>query len=389
MRLSSFFNHFFLIGLSFGTALAVRAETPAPTVPASASNLAFVTHKILTGQPVRIGFIGGSITQGSGVKSHGDCYYWLTKLRLTAFAKETNSPVETLLAAVGGTGSDYGVYRIGRQLLDKDIDLLVIEFAVNDGGNPAALDGMEGLVRQTLERNPRTGIVIFDTTSKTMVADSYDQGKVPPSVEAFHRVALHYGLTEINAGPAVQAVLRDGKSRPELFFPDTVHPSKEGHAFYAGFLSDALIAALKAASSAPVTLTPLPPPLGSGRLSRARWQPIIAAEKTGDWTELKPNYYTSVGSWKTSAANSSISFDAAGERIVLLCVTGTRLHVTGPGIDKTITVRARPGGIPTQQLIYDDAKPFSGRLTVTVLADDKGRADAELAGLAVISTSTP
>ncbi|MDR1281239.1 MAG: SGNH/GDSL hydrolase family protein [Opitutaceae bacterium] len=371
---------------------AAAADVIPDAIPAGAGNLAHVAQKIRSGQPVRVGFLGGSITQGAGVRNHADCYYWKTRLRLAAFAKNTGSTLETILAAVGGTNSHYGAYRVGVQLLDKDIDLLVVEFAVNDLGNRSALDGMEGIVQQALARNPRTGIVLFHTTSRAMVENFYDKDELPPSVAAFHRVARHYNLAEVHAGPKVRTLFRDGQSAPESFFPDKTHPSQEGHAFYAKLLSDALLDALVSANKVPPppppppvsTPAPLPAPLGSGQLARARLLPIIPVEKKGEWTETKPGYYTYVGSWKSTTPGASLTFDASGESIALLCVKATRLRVTGPGFEKTISYPGRPGGIPALQTLHAGPAPISGRVTVTLIPDDKGTTEADLAGIGVV-----
>ncbi|MDR1280205.1 MAG: SGNH/GDSL hydrolase family protein, partial [Opitutaceae bacterium] len=230
------------------------------TISSGAHGMAFLAQKIREGQTVRAGFIGGSITQGAGVKKPADSWYAKTRGHLAGFAKTTGAKVETRLAAVGGTGTLYGAIRLGAQLLDKGpLDLLVVEFAVNDFKNPVALDGMEGIVRQALRSNPRMAIVLFYTTNRAMIEECYNKGILPPSVAAFHRVARHYNLAEVHAGPEVRALFRENRITPENFFPDKTHPSAEGHAFYAKHLSDALITALKSADI-PLPPLPLPPP---------------------------------------------------------------------------------------------------------------------------------
>ncbi len=54
-------------------------------------------------------------------------------------------------AAIGGTGSDLGVYRLKQDVLDHKPDLMFVEFAVNDGATePEQIyRSMEGIVRQT------------------------------------------------------------------------------------------------------------------------------------------------------------------------------------------------------------------------------------------------
>jgi len=358
-----------------------------PAAPADLGNLSFVKQKLLAGQPIRVGFLGGSITQGAGTPKHGDCYYWLTRLRLVSYAKEHGSALETALAAVGGTGTEYGVFRVGSQLLDKDIDLLVVEFAVNDLNNPAALDGMEGIVRQALSRNSHLAVVIFDTATLAALQNYYDKGTKPPSVAAFHEIAEHYHLLEIEAGPAVQAAFQAGTYTPETFFSDKVHPTKEGHAFYADFLSAALIQALNAAPATPPATAALPPPLGSGILTGAKLLPITPLTKSDDWAAVPPNYYTYFGSWKTTTPGASLTFTAKGRRILLLCGKVSGLRVSGENLEERVLhAPGRPGGIPTLQLIYDGPQEISIQITVTLEPDPQGSPEAELAGLATVTT---
>lgn len=380
--------------LAFGILVsASRANTTEfipDTIRPDARNLGYVAQKIRDGRTVSIGFLGGSITQGAGAKRHSDSYYWQTKARLAEFAGKSGATVESALAAVGGTGSDYGAHRVGMQLLDKNLDLLVVEFAVNDYQNPNAFDGMEGIVRQALAANPRMGVVLFYTANRRMIEDFYNKGELPPSIVAFHRIARHYNLAEVNAGPKVWQLFASNRSTPELFFPDKTHPSSEGHAFYSDILSGALITALQSAPAPSEQV--LPTPLGSGRFERATLLPISPVAMTGEWVQEKPGYYTYFGLWKASAAGTSMTFEVSGERVVLLCGKLSRLHVTGPGIDKVLRTPGKRNGIPTFQLLFDDAeRPVTGLITLTVEADIKGDAEAEIAGIAVIraSHSTP
>ncbi|RRJ95922.1 SGNH/GDSL hydrolase family protein [Opitutaceae bacterium TAV4] len=377
---------------SVATAPAARRDSAldglvAGIIPAGAGNLAHVAQKIRSGKPVRAGFLGGSITQGVGARNPADSYYWRTRQKLIEFAQKTGSALETIQTAIGGTNSHFGAYRVGVQLLDKDIDLLVVEFAVNDLNTPpsAALDGMEGIVRQALSRNPRMGIVLFYTTNRAMLERFYDKGQPAPSIEAFHRVALHYHLAEVESGPKVQTLFREGTFTPEKIFPDGTHPSPEGHAIYATLLSDALLAALANAETPPSPPPPLPAPLGAGRLARAHLLPLVPAEKTGDWTEIKPAYYTFLGSWKSTTPDASLGFDFNGEHLSLLCLKTTRLRVTGPGFEKTIAHKGNPYGIPSLQTVYSGPAPISGRVTVTALPDDNGDVETTLAGIGIIT----
>ena len=77
------------------------------------------------GEEVRIGYRRGSVTgqQGLGVKTLAHVQQAWPQAKFS----EIN-------AAIGGTGSDLGVFRLKQDVLDQRPDLLFVEFAVNDGG---------------------------------------------------------------------------------------------------------------------------------------------------------------------------------------------------------------------------------------------------------------
>jgi hypothetical protein len=99
------------------------------------------------GREIRVAYLGGSITAAAGwrVKSLEDFQKRFPDVRW----KEIH-------AAIGGTGSDLGVFRLQQDALAHKPDLLFVEFAVNDGGTaPARIQcAMEGIVRQTWQANP-------------------------------------------------------------------------------------------------------------------------------------------------------------------------------------------------------------------------------------------
>ncbi len=94
--------------------------------------------KAKAGKPLKVGFIGGSITQGNAG-------YRPQVLRYLQ-AMFPHNDIKALNAGVSGTGTDLGACRIREQLLQYQPDLIFVEFAVNG----AYAEGMEGIVRQAL-----------------------------------------------------------------------------------------------------------------------------------------------------------------------------------------------------------------------------------------------
>lgn len=201
-----------------------------------------VMAKIRAGKEVTVAYLGGSITAANG---------WRPKT--TAWLKKTfpNAAFKEIHAAIGGTGSDLGVFRVGRDVLQHNPDLLFVEFAVNDGGAaPESIwRSMEGIVRQTWRKDPTTDIVFTYTIHEGMVND-LKQGNCPRSASAMELLADFYGIPSVNfAVPVVELIQQDklvfkSDKQPEggriWFANDGCHPRDEGHEIYLQLLAEAI-----------------------------------------------------------------------------------------------------------------------------------------------------
>ena len=98
-------------------------------------------RKLHDGKDVRIAYFGGSITAQNGWRVQSLDYF--RKLF-------QNAEISQINAAIGGTGSDLGVFRLDADVLAHKPDLVFVEFAVNDAGaRPLNIRrSMEGIVRQ-------------------------------------------------------------------------------------------------------------------------------------------------------------------------------------------------------------------------------------------------
>src|SRR5688500_1843855 len=83
------------------------------------------------GEPLTVAFVGGSVTNGAAASSEA-CSY---RRRVSSWlaAQHPSGDVRDVNAALGGTGSVWGAFRAGREVLIHDPDLVFVEFAVNDG----------------------------------------------------------------------------------------------------------------------------------------------------------------------------------------------------------------------------------------------------------------
>lgn len=120
--------------------------------------------KARTDADIRVAYLGGSITAAPGWRVYS----------LDGFKRQfPKARFTEINAAIGGTGSDLGAFRVGRDVIAHKPDLVFIEFAVNDGGaDPDRVQAsMEGIVRQILHADPATDICFVYTLSEPMLPD--------------------------------------------------------------------------------------------------------------------------------------------------------------------------------------------------------------------------
>jgi hypothetical protein len=251
--------------------------------------------RLASGQPTRIAYLGGSITAQAG---------WRPKT-LTWFRNQfPNAKIEEINAAIGGTGSDLGVFRLGHDVLEREPDLLFVEFAVNDSGAPPAQIHrcMEGIVRQTWKARPGVDVCFVYTLAGNMLEDLKQEG-LPRSIQAMEQVAEHYAIPSVNMGLEVARLEKAGRlvfkgdlpkaggepraaAGPIIFSPDSVHPYPEtGHELY----RQAVVRFLeKARSKAEPAPHPLPAPFVADNWELAKMVPLSRAQLSSGWQRLDP-----------------------------------------------------------------------------------------------------
>ena len=178
-----------------------------------------------------IGYFGGSITEGAGQSGPGFCW----RDRITAWMKERypDADITEIQAAIGGTGSDLGMYRCERDLLTGKPDLVFFEFAVNDSGMDydRILTQTETIFRKILRADPTTDIVVIYTITESIHNGMASGGEYRS--RAAHAAAAHrYGIPSIDVGEVlrVRTLLEGGDFK--RYTTDTVHPNDAGYAIY-------------------------------------------------------------------------------------------------------------------------------------------------------------
>lgn len=216
--------------------------------------------KAKSGESVKMAFIGGSITQGAGATPiNSECYAFKTyKAFDEMFSKNHNT--EYIKAGVGGTPSEFGIVRFDRDILrpgyfmnekcslsadkksvsvygadgeekldaNREPDIAVVEFAVNDEGDETKGKCYEGLIRRFLQmKNMPAVIIIF-----SVFIDDYNlQERLSP-------IGFHYEIPMVSAKNAVTEQFYVSKEQGKIitkdqYFYDRYHPTNLGHTIMA------------------------------------------------------------------------------------------------------------------------------------------------------------
>jgi lysophospholipase L1-like esterase len=191
-----------------------------------AARLHTVIAKAETGEPVTIGVIGGSITQGAGASGEPTRY----GNRVADWWREAFPQCETTFvnAGIGATGSDIGAHRVSDDLLAHDPDFVVIEYAVNDPNTELAAETLEGLVRQVLAHPTQPAAMLLFTMHRG-----------GGNAQEWHsKVGDHYGLPMVSFRDAVWPEIEAGRVEWEDVEADEVHPNDAGHAICARLVAE-------------------------------------------------------------------------------------------------------------------------------------------------------
>jgi len=207
-------------------------------------------RKLEAGEPVTIGFLGGSITQNAEKEG------FIEALRTWVAKKYPAARVRTLNAGVPATNSNWGAARVGHDLLEERPDAVFVEFAVNDGERDSRAD-MERIVRRIRQADPDTDVAFLYATSEPAFNNKLRKGKTHEAIRFHEAVAAHYALPSLIFGTDLYRQIDSGGRPWSDFFQDDCHPTSEGYASYSRDM-DAFLAAVFAGSSQRQSSLPQP-----------------------------------------------------------------------------------------------------------------------------------
>ena len=224
-------------------AAAIGATTLmlATAARAAAPSFGDFDRRAREGERLNVVFFGASLTWGANA---GDpqltSYRALVGQRLEAAYPKAHFKFYD--AAIGGTGSQLGVFRLQRDVLARRPDLVFLDFSANDdiySANPETLASYESIVRRLIADGRAPVVIAVFPFMWNVAAGSTDGMK---RREAHHQIAAAYNVP---AGDAIAMAIERVKAKAitlERMWPvDGVHPCDEGY----GVFADAVWAAFQ------------------------------------------------------------------------------------------------------------------------------------------------
>lgn len=170
------------------------------------------------GESLVIGFLGGSITQGSLSSTPKTCYAYL----VYEWWKKSfpNAAFSFVNGGIGGTTSHYGGARAWKDVLCYRPDIVTVDFSVNDDANEFFEETYEGTLRRILAAPSAPAVVVLNNVF-------HDTGK---NAQEYHnRIADHYGIPHVSIKDTIFPDVESGKIVRADITPDNLHPNDKGH----------------------------------------------------------------------------------------------------------------------------------------------------------------
>lgn len=186
------------------------------------------------GETLTLGFLGGSITQGSLSSTPQLAYAYRVYTWWTEHFPDAKFTYVN--AGIGGTTSQFGAARVESDLLVKKPDFVITEFSVNDESDEHFLETYEGLVRKIYTAEPEPALLLVHNVF-------YNNGA---NAQLYHaRVGRHYDLPCISMQSSIYPEVVAGRIANRDITPDDLHPNDDGHALVAKVITYFLEKVLK------------------------------------------------------------------------------------------------------------------------------------------------
>jgi len=332
-----------------------------------------------------VAFIGGSITEMDGYRP-----------MVCAMLKERFPDTEFNFTAAGisSTCSDTGAFRLQRDVLSKGpLDMLFCEFAVNDDQDSEqayndALRGMEGIIAQARQHNPKVDIVITMFVNENIL-EKLQKGETTDSVKAHSKVAEHHSISVNHLAQELADLISAGKMDWKKF--GGVHPNKYGNTMCATMIANALLSewAGDLPADAVAVDHPAVPLLDAKSYSRGRFLPFSDVQTDEHWQKGVPDWpkqnkgkvrprFNNIPMIYSSMAGSKLTIKFSGTAIGAYMLAGPDTAIIKVSVDgkqsKEIDTLHKYSGFnyPMTVMFFNELEDGGHTLELEILPNPQG-----------------
>ena len=316
-------DHFLAsLGWIQGTATVPVVDNPNVKVR---GHLQRALEKFRTQKEARVAFLGGSITEMEGYRPLVE--KWLTETF-------PNTKFTFIQAGIASTCSNTGAFRFQRDVLSEGpVDLLLVEFAVNDDQDAhhdadGCIRGMEGILRQLWKHNPDAGAVMLHFVNPEMLATAQAR-EMQLSARQHEKVAQHYHVSSIDLPAELADRIKDGSMSWDSW--GGTHPGPAGNSHAAKLVCEVLTAVMNAGTEEE-TSTELPEPLLKSSFDAGRFLEPSLVKMNEGWQYSVPDWSAIAGSKRDrflkeqifhgTTPGSTLSFEFTGRAVGAYLLAG-------------------------------------------------------------------
>lgn len=250
-----------------------------------------------------IGYLGGSITEGRTKRN------WSRYFNAWICSEYPEVKIISENAAMGATNSILGCLRAEKRILDRQCDLVFVEYAVNDKDLDKELrfEAREGLLRKLLNEGNCDVVLVY--TYCWDMKSSIDKNQMPETIADFEKLAEHYGISSVWPGLEAYRGWQKGLYAYKEWLPDGLHPECFGSNIYMNcvkkFFTEALDSRKEKKS--------YPRPLYEKNWENAYLFPIDNLKVTGSGMFYRSYHFIPINPvFITQAVGTTLSFEFEG-----------------------------------------------------------------------------
>ncbi len=327
-----------LLGSGAAGAAVVGADAAAPeavvSAAANAASFAAFDRRARAGEALTVVFFGGSLTWGANATDQPHTSYRARVIeRLEAAYPSARFTGHD--AAIGGTSSMLGVFRLARDVMARKPDLVFLDFSANDDigtVDEETLASYESLVRRMVVAGVPVVQVIFPF-QWNVTADA----KPMPRRTAHQAIAQAYGVPSGDAiGLIAQRLVSGASTVAEVWPYDPVHPGDRGYELFAEAAWGALRAGIDggAVCRAPARMLHADTCMAWARVRLATLAPLPAGWKAAHPDLVSAFYDMLMSRWQDDQAVAESTATSAPAPFVCTVQAGTVL-IFGESTEKS------------------------------------------------------